>query len=148
MKLPLSAYCHSLRPMLTIILALLLLAAGPSVWASPGEPQAAGMLVTWDEHCPAPPEGARVALDYAATIWGGLLTTPVPIAVRACWSSSVPAGALATGDATSYVRNFTGAPLADTYYPIALANALAGQDLLPGDQEISLKFKQDANWSL
>jgi hypothetical protein len=132
------------------LLPLLLLAV---VLSWPGAPPAiaasgASFVLTWDEQsCLPPPPGAVEALRYAATLWGEQLRSPAPIRVRACWSASVPAGALGTGDAVAYLQNFAGAPLADSYYPVALASALAGRDLLPEQDAIKVNFKADEPWS-
>ena len=75
------------------------------------------------------------AFQHAANIWGGLLDSPVTILVGAqfdplaCGSTSAVLGAAAPKKAA---RDFAGAPVASTWYPIALANALSGVDLSPG----------------
>ncbi len=48
---------------------------------------------------------------------------------------------------TQYIRNFSGAPLIGTAYPIALANALNGSDLYPALGDMTLQFKSDTTWS-
>ncbi|MDE2180272.1 MAG: hypothetical protein KGJ40_05405 [candidate division NC10 bacterium] len=84
-----------------------------------------------------------IAFQYAADIWGGLLASSVTIRVGAqfnplsCSASSAVLGS--AGPTTSY-RDFTGAPVAATWYPIALANALHGSDLNTGLDDISATF--------
>jgi hypothetical protein len=110
--------------------------------------QTAGFQISWSAAgCPAPPAGATAALDYAAGIWAALISSPVPIRVSACWSSTLPGNALATGWPVAYARNFPGAAMADTFYGIALANAIAGQDLSPVAYHISIAFNATAAWS-
>jgi len=41
------------------------------------------------------------------------------------------------------VANFSGAPRGDTFYPVALANRFAGQDLDPGRVDIGATFNSD-----
>ncbi len=103
--------------------------------------------VTWSTGCETPPAGAVAALDYAAGIWGGLISSTATIEVSACWTSTPICAGLACGDTTAYLRNFSRALFVDTYYPIALANALSGQDLDPMDPDMTMSFASGENWS-
>lgn len=105
--------------------------------------------ITWSSNCETPPEEAITALDYAAGLWGTWVTSTVPVEVTACWTTNLicSGDALACGGPTEYLSNFSGAPLLDTYYPVALANALNGSDLKPGGDDIILHFKADVTWS-
>jgi len=111
------------------------------------EEAAASFNVTWAESCATPPAAAETALAYAAGIWGGLLSSPVTIEMSACWTSTLPCSGIACGDSTTRVRNFAGAPLVDTHYPIALANSLAGSDLAPARKDITVFFDAGVDWS-
>ncbi|MBN2006600.1 MAG: hypothetical protein JXA21_24825 [Anaerolineae bacterium] len=122
-------------------------AAATPARAPDGPAQAAVFSIIWDSACAAPPAGAETALNYAAGIWGARLASPVTIAVSACWTDSLPCAGIACGDTTTYARNFPGAPLVDTYYPIALANALGGRDLAPDGHDINIYFQSGLNWS-
>ena len=79
----------------------------------------------------------------AASIWGGKLASAVPIHVSAQFTalpcSTTSATLAATGTNTVH-RNFRGALVVDTWYPQALANALAGVDLNPSDDDIVTEF--------
>jgi hypothetical protein len=70
-----------------------------------------------------------IAFQHAATIWSQNLDSTVPIRIRAQF---VPLGANVLGSAgpTVRFRDFPNAPLAGTWYHSALANKLAGFDLL------------------
>jgi hypothetical protein len=104
--------------------------------------------VTWQASCETPPAQAVTALEYAAGLWGTWISSTVPIEVTACWTPNPSSGdALGTGMPTEYVRNFPGAPLVDTAYPIALADALSGGDLNPAQADMTLQFKSDVTWS-
>lgn len=79
------------------------------------------------------------AAQFAADLWADLLTSSVEIQIEAAFddlgggqTSAVLAGAGALG----VFRDFAGAPMADTWYPAALSNALAGVDLDPLRSEI------------
>jgi hypothetical protein len=83
------------------------------------------------------------AFQFAADVWGGILESSVPIRVGAqmdpltCDATSAVLGAAGP---TQVFRDFTGALEADTWYPVALANKLAGTDLSPMGDDISATF--------
>ncbi len=80
--------------------------------------------------------------QFAANIWGSLLSSPVVIRVNAqmnpqtCDASS---GVLGSASAGSSHRNFANAPFPDTWYQQALANSLAGFDL-SASNDINITF--------
>ncbi|MDH3901255.1 MAG: thrombospondin type 3 repeat-containing protein [Gammaproteobacteria bacterium] len=79
----------------------------------------------------------------AAEIWGAAIESTVPIIVQArfdplsCNAGSAVLGAAGT---INIVRDFTGAPESNTWYHSALANAIAGVDLIPGSDDIRATF--------
>jgi FG-GAP-like repeat len=84
-----------------------------------------------------------IAFQYAANIWAIRLLSPVEIRVDAtfdpltCGSTSATLG---SAGARTAIRDFTGAPVANTWYPVALANSLAGMDLDPASSDITARF--------
>ncbi len=76
------------------------------------------------------------AFLFALDIWSEEIVSPVPIRIFADFAD-LGAGVLASAGPTTLVNNFPGAPQADVFYPIALANSLAGEDLAP-DLEFDL----------
>jgi len=88
------------------------------------------------------------AFQYAADLWGALLQSSVPIRVQAnmdpltCNSTSAVLG---QAGATSVFRDFTGAPLTNTWYPQALANAITGSDQAPATPDIAAVFNSSIN---
>jgi hypothetical protein len=71
-----------------------------------------------------------------ANQWGTELTSSVPILVYATWeplSCDASSAVLGSAGAVFVNANFPGAPFPDTWYNAALANKLAGTDLIPGD---------------
>jgi hypothetical protein len=82
----------------------------------------------------------------AAALWGAQLSSVVPIHVSAqmvplsCTASSA---VLASTGAATVHRDFPSAPLPATWYPQALANALAGTDLAPTAPDIDTEFNSD-----
>lgn len=89
---------------------------------------------------------AKAAFQAAVDIWNSLITSPVPIKVHAEWS---PLGSSILGQAsyTSAYQNFYNAPRSNVYYPVPLAERLAGFQLNnPDDADISAQFSSQANW--
>lgn len=71
------------------------------------------------------------AFQFAANIWGATLNSTVTITIQANWASltcSSSTGTLAQSGATDIVADFPNAPVAGTWYSVALANALSGTD--------------------
>ncbi|MBN2392451.1 MAG: hypothetical protein JXR84_17105 [Anaerolineae bacterium] len=120
-----------------------------AVVAAPATPTNGAIFdITWLASCETPPAEAVTALDYAANLWGTWISSTVPISVTVCWMPDPSGGdALGTGMPTEYIGNFPGAPLVNTAYPIALANALSGSDLYPVLGDMTLQFKSDEDWS-
>jgi hypothetical protein len=90
------------------------------------------------------------AFTFAANLWAAQLQSSVTIVVNAkmdpqtCTVSSAVLGSAGT---TTVHANFSGAPLANTWYCQALANSLAGFDLSAGQPDISATFNSNLNGS-
>lgn len=85
--------------------------------------------------------GQQRAFVYqlAAQLWGGTIESTVPISVGATFqplSCSATSGTLGAAGTTYIFANFPNAPFTSTWYHSALADALAGADLVPGDIDI------------
>jgi hypothetical protein len=87
------------------------------------------------------------AFQKAAEIWAARLDSNVPIRIRAQFT---PLGTNVLGSAgpISVVRNFPNAPLTNTWYHVALANKLAGIDLVPTNDDINANFSTNFNFYL
>jgi len=84
----------------------------------------------------------------AADIWGALIDSRVDIRVDASFASLTcgpTSGVLGQASATRIIRNFENAPQQDVWYPVALANAIAGKDLLPGSAHIRAQFNSQVD---
>jgi hypothetical protein len=71
-----------------------------------------------------------------ANAWGSNLTSVQPIRVYATWEAltcTATGAVLGAAGAWDVIRDFSGAPFADTWYSVALANKLAGVDFTPLD---------------
>jgi hypothetical protein len=83
------------------------------------------------------------AFQFAANLWGGLVTSSVTIRVGAHFdplTCSSTRAMLGQAGPTTVHRDFAGALRANTWYPQALANSLAGTDLDPTADDISATF--------
>ncbi len=86
--------------------------------------------------------------QYAANIWGSLLPSAVTIIVRAQFdpqTCNATQAVLGSAGATQVFANFPGAPLANTWYSVALANKLAGMDLDTTLYDINATFNSNLN---
>ena len=98
----------------------------------------------FNDNTPAAPVGGNIGttlgeqrlivFQYVASIWESIINSNVEIKVEAqfdpltCSASSAVLGSAGT---TDVIRDFSNAPVANTWYSIALANSLAGSDLSP-----------------
>lgn len=92
------------------------------------------------------PEWAKKDFQAAVDIWGANFASSVPIAIEASWGRSSSFGVLGSARPGNYFAGFDGAPDQSLWYPSALANALAGKDLDPGNPEILIQVNSAATW--
>lgn len=100
-----------------------------------GSGQAAAVIeVTYDGFS----DQAQAAFQAAVDVWAEHITSPVPIRIDArCTDLD---GNLLGSAGPFLVRNFGGAPVTNTWYPYALADALAGRDLDASRADIQADF--------
>lgn len=104
--------------------------------------QGSQFIVTYNGFSPQ----AQTAFQAAVDVWESLLQSDVPIRVTANWTP-LGTGVLGSAGPATYNRNFAGAPLLNTWYPIALANKLAGTDLATSEVDIRCNFSSVfSNW--
>ncbi len=87
------------------------------------------------------------AFRAAAEQWAAILDSPVTIQIDAqmpAQSCTPTSGTLGSAGANTVHRDFDNAPVADTWYPQALANSLAGVDLSAAS-DISANFNRDVD---
>lgn len=111
----------------------------PDVFLRPSRVKTATINVnyigSWDSQ-------AQTAFQYAVDIWETLVNSPVTIEIEAEWAS-LGSGILGGAGAGLYLRDFPNAPVSATWYPIGLANSLAGFDLSAGNPDIFSAFNKD-----
>ena len=92
------------------------------------------------------PAVARSAMRFAADVWGSYLESDVPVVVEIDWQDRNDARLLASAGPATLFRGFVGAE-PDVWYPVALAEAIAGRDLNdPEDADIVVSANSTANW--
>ena len=100
----------------------------------------------WGEACYTFPEEAKAAFNAAAAIWGNILQSSVPITINACWAQLSSSSTLGYSGGGNLYRNFSGAPLTNTWYGSSLANALHGSDLGPSFFDMHITYNSDFTW--
>jgi hypothetical protein len=82
----------------------------------------------------------------AAEYWGGILKSPVPIRVDAAMDPqfcTATSAVLGSAGPNTVHRDFTGAPVASTWYVQAVANSRAGADLDAANNDVRATFNSD-----
>lgn len=90
-----------------------------------------------------------IAFQAAADAWEGVVQSSVEIRVGATMDPMTPctatSGILGSAGTAQVFRDFTSAPLANTWYSGALANAISGSDNSPGTDDITARFNSDVD---
>jgi Bacterial TSP3 repeat len=82
----------------------------------------------------------------AADTWGAVIDSDVQIIIRASFdplSCTTNSAILGSAGAVTLIRDFPNAPKSNTWYHIALANAIAGYDLITGADDIGATFNSN-----
>ena len=109
--------------------------------ATPRAARAATIRVTYSGF----PDRAKAAVQAAVNIWAAKLSSRVTIRVQASWTN-LGTGVLAAAGPTTVHRSFRGSRR-NTWYPVAIANRIAGTDVNGSRAEIVAYFNsQFPNW--
>ena len=106
----------------------------------------------WGDLCETWPTDAQTAFSYAASLWAAYLNAAAPIDIEACWTDMGFTSILGHGGGVYSWRNFTNAPVANTWYTSALVNALSGVEQndtyfgIPNYPEIAVAFNKNFSW--
>lgn len=107
-------------------------------------PAAANIIVTYSGF----PDDAKAAFQFAVDIWASELKSTVPIHISATWTT-LGTGVLGSAGPATYYRNISGAPQNNVWYPIALAEKIAGEELNGASSpDIVARFNSSFNWYL
>lgn len=115
----------------------------PAAFASGAVVPSSEFVLNFGDDVPAV---AQAATRFAAGIWGSYLVSEVPIVVDIDWEDRDDERLLASAGPATLFRDFTGSE-PDTWYPVALAEAIAGRDLNDAeDADIVVNANSTANW--
>lgn len=93
------------------------------------------------------PDEAKVAFEYAISIWESIIESEMPIRVLAQWSSELGTNTLASCGPESYYADFTDAPAEGRYYAVAIAEKIANTELNGTSRyDIEANFSSSINW--
>lgn len=91
---------------------------------------------------------SKAAFQKAVDIWASLIQSPVKIHIDAYWRA-LDKTVLGQCGATNYYRDYDGMSYSNTFYPIALAEKMAGEELSDSaDYEMIASFNKSAEWYL
>ncbi|QOX78507.1 hypothetical protein FY034_06045 [Trichlorobacter lovleyi] len=96
--------------------------------------------------CTTWPDEAKTSFETAVSVWSTRVISSVPITIDACWATNLATGVLGHAASLSAYQNFTNAPLPNTFYKVALANALAGSKLNVGQSDMYIAYSSTFNW--
>lgn len=89
---------------------------------------------------------AQTAFQYAVDIWSNLVTSDVPIKIYAEYKELDP-GVLGSTIWGTLFANFKNAQRNNVWYPVAMAEKIAGEELNePEDYEIYMSFSNAIDW--
>jgi hypothetical protein len=92
------------------------------------------------------PDSAKQAFKYAAEIWEYLISSPVPVYLKVRWEV-LDKSTLGSCSASNYYHNFEGAPLPDTYYPVAVVEKITGKEISgSGNPDMIASFNSTIPW--
>lgn len=92
---------------------------------------------------------AQLAFQYAVDIWKTMISSPVPIRIKATWES-LATGVLGSCGPTGYYKNFNSTQKWNCYYPVAIVEKMLGEEVnSPASYDLAASFNKDfTNWYL
>jgi hypothetical protein len=103
-------------------------------------------LSKWNIEFVDVPSDAKAAFQYAVDIWASYFESSIPVEIEIHWEPSTINGVLGSARPGYFYNAFDGAPDQDLWYPSAIANKLAKEDLAPSKVDIVLRFNSNALW--
>jgi len=95
------------------------------------------------------PTAARTSFERATAIMSTFINSSIPITVMVEASDDLDPGSLAGASPGTFLRDFPNAPIANAWYPVALAEKLEQQDFsnAAAPFDINVTYNSDANWN-
>ncbi len=92
------------------------------------------------------PSEARSAFEYAVGLWETIIESPVPIYVRATWST-LGEGVLGSCGPYAYYENFENTPHENRFYPVAIVEKITGAEITGVETpDITANFSKSIDW--
>ena len=101
------------------------------------------MSLTFGDSVPAV---AQAAITYATSIWESHLVSAVPVRVNVVWEDLEEPNILASAGPSTLYRDFEGSVGEEVWYPVALAEAIVGENLNGARPDINITVNSRANW--
>ncbi len=93
------------------------------------------------------PEDAKNAFEYAVQLWETLVESDMPIHMDATWNSSMSANTLGSCGPETYYADFKDAPYENRYYPVAIAEKIANEELNGTSRaDVEANFNSKISW--
>ncbi|MCF6356835.1 MAG: T9SS type A sorting domain-containing protein [Draconibacterium sp.] len=114
----------------------------PSSFLKSGQKKKSEIIITYVNF----PEEAKLAFEYAASIYEQNISSSVPIVISATWES-LEGNILAQGGAASFHKDFVDAIIPEVFYPITLVEKLSGKEYNnEKDADIICSFDSKRSW--
>ncbi len=92
------------------------------------------------------PSKAKVAFEYAVSIWEGIIESDVPIYIQANWRS-LDKNVLGSAGPTEYYTNFKNTPHTNRFYPVVVVEKITKAEITDSlSPDIIANFNKDINW--
>lgn len=93
-------------------------------------------------------DDAQAAFQKAVDIWASIIHSEVTIYIDATWTT-LSSNVLGSAGPSALYRDFEGAPYANTWYPVTLAEKISRTDINePGEADITARFNSSFDWYL
>ena len=92
------------------------------------------------------PAEAKVAFEYAVSIWEHIIESDIPIYVEARWRT-MDGNTLGSAGPSDYYANFEYAPRKNHFYPISVVEKITKSEITgPGSPDITATFNKEIKW--
>jgi len=82
----------------------------------------------------------QAAVNAAVDVWSQNFVSQVPVKIKVLWERQANTGILASASPGKFHTNFKNIPDNDLWYASALADAIAGEDIEPAVQEVTIRI--------
>ena len=86
------------------------------------------------------PSTYHAAINAAVDVWSQNFVSQVPVKIKVLWERQSNAEILASASPGKFHNNFKNIPDNDLWYASALADAIAGEDIEPAIEEVSISI--------